>query len=558
VQVLDLDPVPSGQSRAWTGPLGHLLVDNASQGVDPNNGDKQIIIQIDDRDGDDPGSGTWTVTITGGSGTAHAWVYGSSMASRFPDSDQSYSVAVPGTAQKAVTVAAYKSRNQWPAISGTVGYTGSWGDVEIGDHAPFSSIGPDREGRQKPDVIAPGMAIVSCYSKDTTPPKSNDLLIAGNQYYATQGTSMATPLTCGVGALMLEKKGDLTSDEIKSALRASAVTDKYTGTTWNREFGAGKVDAVGALAQIEGPTPVADGDVDGDGEQTVLDVVRLVNYVVDPVGHPLSTAERQRADVFPPGGGDDQLNASDIARIVAFILLTDVPSAQDPAVGPALLSVGSPYARDGGWWIPVTLRGGTVGAAQFALTLEGARWQPEDVRLASVRDSRGDARTVEELTVTARAVGDQIRVLLYGLGSRSDEIGVTVHLPLQAQPDALGAPAVTGLLVADPYGFALETKVEGDDRFLPSIRFVQAGPNPMRTNSTIKYQLSRATATQLGVYDVRGRRVRLLHEGVEAPGVHTVTWDGLDTFGRPVSAGVYFYRLSTPEQSEVRKVVRAR
>ena len=77
----------------------------------------------------------------------------------FPGSDQSYSIGMPATAESAVSVAAWKTRNTWPGTGGTFGYTGGWGDAPIGDRAPFSSQGPTRDGRQKPDVSAPGMAI---------------------------------------------------------------------------------------------------------------------------------------------------------------------------------------------------------------------------------------------------------------------------------------------------------------------------------------------------------------------------------------------------------------
>lgn len=47
--------------------------------------------------------------------------------------------------------------------------------------APFSSRGPTRDNRMKPDISAPGVAV--------TAPKAN----SSNQYVAYSGTSMATP-----------------------------------------------------------------------------------------------------------------------------------------------------------------------------------------------------------------------------------------------------------------------------------------------------------------------------------------------------------------------------
>ena len=49
---------------------------------------------------------------------------------------------------------------------------------------------------------------------------------------------------------------------------------------------------------------------------------------------------------------------------------------------------------------------------------------------------------------------------------------------------------------------------------------------------------------KLGIYDVNGRLVRLLVNDRQSAGDHTVDWQGRDDFGRRVSAGVYYYRLS--------------
>jgi flagellar hook assembly protein FlgD len=48
------------------------------------------------------------------------------------------------------------------------------------------------------------------------------------------------------------------------------------------------------------------------------------------------------------------------------------------------------------------------------------------------------------------------------------------------------------------------------------------------------------------VYDVTGRLVRILADGVAEAGEHHVAWDGKDAHGRTVSSGLYFCRLTTP------------
>ena len=87
-----------------------------------------------------------------------------------------------------------------------------------------------------------------------------------------------------------------------------------------------------------------DGDIDADEATTVLDVVLLVNHIVNPGAHPLTTEQREAADVFPAGGGDGTLNISDVTRIVAFILGTATPGRVIPDT-PATFAVGEAVPR---------------------------------------------------------------------------------------------------------------------------------------------------------------------------------------------------------------------
>jgi subtilisin family serine protease len=536
--------VQSGQTRSVSTDYGHVLVDNASGGADPANGDKMCLIQVDDRDNNDVAAIDWTISVDNGTGTAHAWVVGSSMFVGFPNSDQSYSVGMPGCAESAVSVAAWKTRNTWPGTGGTYGYAGDWGTALIGARAPFSSQGPTRDGRQKPDITAPGMAVVSCYSQDQDPPAADALRVPGNDYWVTQGTSMATPFVCGVVGLMLEKNPDLTADNVRSILRTTASHDEFTGFGWTRGFGAGKIDAAAALAAVTGVS-VPDGDIDADEATTVLDVILLVNHIVDPGAHPLTVEQREAADVFPAGGGDGTLNISDVTRIVAFILGTATPARVVPDV-PATFAVGDAYLEDGVWWMPVTLAGEAVAGGQFALTLEGAGWRPDDVKID------GDAGTA----VAASVVGDQIRILVYDLDNGLPAAGVTVRVPYAAV--AAGEPAVTGLLVTDPQGYARTVEITRGAGVLPPVRFVRVAPNPTRDDATVAFQLGRGQDVRVVVYDLKGRRVRAFVLGQLGAGAHAVGWDGRDASGHDVAAGVYLVRLTTPEQVETRKVVVAR
>jgi hypothetical protein len=92
-------------------------------------------------------------------------------------------------------------------------------------------------------------------------------------------------------------------------------------------------------------------------------------------------------------------------------------------------------------------------------------------------------------------------------------------------------------------------------------------PNPSRGPFTVSVQVPRtyggtpsaptrlATPLEVAVYDVRGRRVRLLRQGSGFDDVVTVRWDGTDARSAPAPSGVYFVRARAGAEESVRKFV---
>jgi len=113
--------------------------------------------------------------------------------------------------------------------------------------ASFSSRGPSPSGstwfpadRRKPDLSAPGDFVLSS--------------VPGGGYQQWSGTSMASPHVAGTVALMLQANPDLTFDEIRQTLEASAVDLGAVG--YDYDFGYGRLNALAALNQVVG-VPVA-------------------------------------------------------------------------------------------------------------------------------------------------------------------------------------------------------------------------------------------------------------------------------------------------------------
>jgi len=154
-------------------------------------------------------------------------------------------VSVPATSRGAIAVGAYVTKNSWVNRLGkNVGAE----SYHIGEIAPFSSRGPTRDGRTKPDMSAPGLFIAAARSADI-PPSSND----PDQYHRVlAGTSMAAPHIAGVVALMLQYNPRLTSERIRAILTEGANLDDFTGliehSSGSNEWGWGKADARTATA----------------------------------------------------------------------------------------------------------------------------------------------------------------------------------------------------------------------------------------------------------------------------------------------------------------------
>ncbi len=80
-------------------------------------------------------------------------------------------------------------------------------------------------------------------------------------------------------------------------------------------------------------------------------------------------------------------------------------------------------------------------------------------------------------------------------------------------------------------------------------------PNPFSSSTLIRFQLPTRGHVSLSVYDLSGRLVRTLVDEQQERGVYSANWDGKDGAGRPVSQGIYLYRLDAGYLSATRKMV---
>jgi subtilisin family serine protease/plastocyanin len=150
--------------------------------------------------------------------------------------NETKTVCWPATADSAIGVGSFSTRAGFDSVS-------------VGDLSSFSSRGSRVDGARVLDIAAPGgmFEVVAAESKD-----SGASAVGKYQWFG--GTSAAGPHVAGAVALMLQKNPTLTPTQVTQIVRASAITDSWTGSTPNDSWGWGKLNAAGAVQGVPSPS----------------------------------------------------------------------------------------------------------------------------------------------------------------------------------------------------------------------------------------------------------------------------------------------------------------
>ena len=250
-------------------------------------------------------------TIIGWSGSPVIYSDGGLQGGWISGTKGSRSISDLATGDMAISVGAYGSTKSFTMMDGS---TLTYSRCIPGDIAYFSGYGPDTRGINRPDVVAPGLALASSvsryYEKNQDPANVVDVVEFNGEAYpygVNAGTSMSTPVVVGSIALWLEMMPDLAPSDIREILQATCYSDEYVALGPAR-WGYGKLNIDAGVKYLLNKL---NGDVNNDGAVNAADVTALYNIILGN-----SAQNKQRADV----NADDSINAADVTAVYNTIL----------------------------------------------------------------------------------------------------------------------------------------------------------------------------------------------------------------------------------------------
>lgn len=226
-----------GRDDTQTFNLGNEIVTIFSQRFHPLNGASYVHIHVASANAGALSSGVWKVCIEAHDpnnikdGKIDAWIERDRRDAANQYADQSFfltyvtadgTLSPPGTIRRGITVGNYNHLG--------------------GGGVPSSSRGPTRDGRNKPDLVAPGYKIWSSGALGNQPDPTAGAGALFPVRVEKSGTSMSAPHVTGVCAQLLEAFPAMTSAQIGATLVASA-SAMVPSTGFDTQLGHGRIDA---------------------------------------------------------------------------------------------------------------------------------------------------------------------------------------------------------------------------------------------------------------------------------------------------------------------------
>ncbi len=230
----ETDWVGKGEAASFVMSSGSVLISNGPSTI---TGDTQLFVRVGDLQPDTPPDpGNWRLRIRAASSSRlDMWVSSNLLGNacrdiEFSEGNTKMTIAEPGNARDVITVGSFNTRNSWDGKS-VFGFP-------AGSLSDYSSKGPTRDGRVKPDVSAPGAWVVSTLSGSAN--VDDFYLVSDGLHWSMAGTSVSAPHVAGATALVWYAAPESTGAEVTA--RLCETTDSEGVFLPNNEWGWGKLN----------------------------------------------------------------------------------------------------------------------------------------------------------------------------------------------------------------------------------------------------------------------------------------------------------------------------
>ena len=512
------------------------------------NGSRQVILDVINQNAATQNlTGTWTFKFTAialgaANGEVDLWrnfQSNSALTATFVlgnDSNAELINAI-GTGMNTIAAASWTSKRFWTDCAGTpnINFTGS---VNPGNISPFSSMGPTRDNRQKPEIAAPGAAIASVNSGDfASACASPSALLPGLVHVMNQGTSMAAPHVSGAIALFMQKFGYLSVAQARTLLQQRAVVDVFVtalGAPWNKDFGWGKLN-IGDMSD-----PLCAVTYPNGGEVLLVGTGANLTWNASDAYLGVTGVD---IEVSYNGGGSWTTLATGVPNTGVYPWIV-----AGPPTATALLRVTAKDAANN-QGVDVSDQLWTIDQPVATVVTE-FRAEPteEGVRLVwAFADPASFSRVALERAAASNGPWSEVGAELSSEGAST----VAVDRSAQAGQTYFYRLAVTYASGGSTTFGPLSTTA---GRPITEFALSPIAPNPTEGEAVIEYAVPQRANVTVAMFDLQGRQIATLASGSHPVGRYQVTWSG-DVDGGRAHAGVYFVRMVSDQFTQTRRVV---
>ena len=573
-----IGPVSSGNEFGRETDEGAVFISNARGGPSNLNGDKQIQIQVYDYSTEKtPKQGTWKIIIEGNSGTFDLWLAGSTMDAAITSNiDYSMIVGTPGTAFNAITVGAYITKNRWVDLDKNNLQLNS---LVLGESSDFSSPGPTRDGRTKPEICAPGEMITASYSSEAPPTSDYTMYNSGNTQYPngliardgvhgiSQGTSFAAPHVAGTIALMFQQNPNIDAIQVSEAIINTAKADEFTATVPSGKWGYGKLDAYNAVLSLSENPPESKLNL------SIFQNPALTQYIDFYLVTKYPLQNSPVASIQFASDSPDNISMTQLDGLLykgeyvftrngtATLKVTGTIQGESESTLTKFFTVKMLKANAGG---EIAFDELTVSIPQGAIHSDSYLTVFSEDDLSKHNDLQSVGK-VYQLS-PANYSFDQPATIRFSyhddLFSEQQEIQLSIYVlkdnvwtKLESEVYPHTNLVSSKVMRLGKFRLMYDTQAELPGTLPTSFKLFQNYPNPFNTSTTIQYYLPENTNLKIEVFNINGDLLKTVINNYQIAGYHKFKWAGLNMHNNSVASGLFFYKLSAGKFSVTQKML---